>query len=251
MQRSSDLSTDSESVDIDSANSLLNGTLAPSEELFHDPVPSDVVRRTLQLAKKLGCVTNYYREHEIHAHCRTDAHHELTNRYATLTNSHELYRRDAEDEYATAMALGPPSKLLVLCETENIDDVTSALRKEFCGGDDGSDTAHVIRGSPPFFVEVLRAGVCKGRGLERLCDEIGVPIEECIAMGDGDNDVEFVEAAGRGVAMKNARVTLKERADEVLEWTNDEDGVIKALQRFEEAGLLHLPYPDEEVSEES
>ena len=47
-------------------------------------------------------------------------------------------------------------------------------------------------GSLPFFVEVL----------------------------NGDNDVEFLQWAGPGVAMKNARESLKQLADEVLDWTN-------------------------------
>jgi hydroxymethylpyrimidine pyrophosphatase-like HAD family hydrolase len=54
-----------------------------------------------------------------------------------------------------------------------------------------------------------------------LCLEIGVPLEEVIAFGDGDNDIEFLELAGKGIAMKNARDTLKAVADEITEWTND------------------------------
>ena len=46
--------------------------------------------------------------------------------------------------------------------------------------------------------------------------------------------------AGFGFAMKNARDNVKELADSVTEWTNDEDGVIRTLQNLEEAGRLML-----------
>jgi hydroxymethylpyrimidine pyrophosphatase-like HAD family hydrolase len=71
-------------------------------------------------------------------------------------------------------------------------------------------------------VEILSPNVHKGHGLKQLCLEIGVPLEEVIAFGDGDNDIEFLELAGKGIAMKNARDTLKAVADEITEWTNDE-----------------------------
>ena len=61
-----------------------------------------------------------------------------------------------------------------------------------------------------------------------------------MAFGDGDNDAEFLSVAGFGFAMKNARDNVKELADSVTEWTNDEDGVIRTLQNLEEAGRLIL-----------
>ena len=53
-------------------------------------------------------------------------------------------------------------------------------------------------------------------------------LEEVIAFGDGDNDIEFLQLAGRGVAMQNARHTLKAVADEITEFSNDEVGQTNA-----------------------
>ena len=44
--------------------------------------------------------------------------------------------------------------------------------------------------------------------------------------------------AGHGVAMKNALESLKQMADEVLDWTNAEDGVISKLQEMEQREQL-------------
>ena len=87
---------------------------------------------------------------------------------------------------------------------------------------DGSKVAHTIRGNLGFFMEVLHPDVCKGHGLSKLCELLKIPIQQCIAFGDGDNDKEFIQMAGRGIVMKNGRDVTKAVADEVLELTNDE-----------------------------
>ncbi|KAL7553572.1 hypothetical protein ACHAWF_016886 [Thalassiosira exigua] len=242
-------------------NPFLNRTLVVDEELFHAPLSPELTLRTLALAHELGCATNYYHDHHIYAFRRNEDHRVLTRRYATLTGSRELYchldeegEEDAGDSaacdegnaygYRRAVDLGPPSKLLILCETERIDEIADAVREEL-NGPSNSDCckprrrANVIRGSPPFFVEVLHPEVHKGQGLRRLCSSLSVPLEEVIAFGDGDNDMEFLEAASRGVAMKNARDNVKRVADELTEWSNDEDGVVRTLMRYEREGKLH------------
>jgi len=84
------------------------------------------------------------------------------------------------------------------------------------------DEAHVVRGSPPWFVEVLNPNVCKGNGLKQMSKHLDIPPEEIIAFGDGDNDLEFLDYAGKGIAMKNARDNVKAAANEITEWTNAE-----------------------------
>uniref|UniRef100_A0A7S4SUZ5 Uncharacterized protein n=1 Tax=Ditylum brightwellii TaxID=49249 RepID=A0A7S4SUZ5_9STRA len=200
-------------------------------ELFHEPVPQNVTIKALNLAKKLGFVTNYYIGHDIYANATTPSHFTLAKKYGDLTNIHHVY---CTDDYAAAMDRGLPSKLLVLCGNDHIDTTTATLAQELKG------EAHVIRGSPPWFVEVLNINVCKGFGFQKMCRSLGIKMEESITFGDGDNDIEFIQMAGKGFAMKNARENVKVIADEVTEWTNEEDGVIRTLQRLEKEGLLHF-----------
>ena len=65
-------------------------------------------------------------------------------------------------------------------------------------------------------VECSAAGVSKGSGLERLCGLLGVPMQACIAVGDAENDVAMLRAAGLGVAMGNAPEHVKTAADRVV-----------------------------------
>ena len=61
------------------------------------------------------------------------------------------------------------------------------------------------------------SGVHKGLGLQLLCEHLNIPINETVAFGDGENDREFLSAAGVGCAMKNARPAAKEAADIIIQ----------------------------------
>ena len=62
--------------------------------------------------------------------------------------------------------------------------------------------------------EVLdRAG--KARALRRFADEVGVPLEQTVAVGDGANDIDMLAVAGLGIAF-NAKALVQEHADAAL-----------------------------------
>ena len=65
-------------------------------------------------------------------------------------------------------------------------------------------------------LECSAAGVSKGSGLERLCGLLDIPLAECIAVGDADNDIPMLRAAGLGVAMGNAPEHVKTAADRIV-----------------------------------
>lgn len=71
----------------------------------------------------------------------------------------------------------------------------------------------------------------KGNALKRFAEHLGLTLGNCMAFGDGMNDLTMVEAAGLGVAMDNAVPDVKRVADYVTS-SNDEDGVAAALDRF-------------------
>ena len=52
--------------------------------------------------------------------------------------------------------------------------------------------------------EAILPGNGKGRGMERTCRLLGVPIENSIAIGDSENDLDMFAHAGAAVAMENA-----------------------------------------------
>jgi phosphoserine phosphatase len=60
---------------------------------------------------------------------------------------------------------------------------------------------------------VDRAG--KAVALRRFADSSGVPLAQCVAVGDGANDIDMLSAAGLGVAF-NAKPALREVANTAL-----------------------------------
>ena len=90
-------------------------------------------------------------------------------------------------------------------------------------------------------IEFLSPGVDKGTALAWLCAHLAVPLSTAVAFGDNYNDVEMLRAAGLGVAMRNARDTVKTAADLTLPWSNTEDGVARQLKQMLEQGLLCAP----------
>lgn len=72
------------------------------------------------------------------------------------------------------------------------------------------------------YFEMMPQCVSKGSALKELCALTGIPLENTIAIGDYDNDLEMLEAAGYAVAMENAPMKLQAVADEIT--TRCEDG---------------------------
>lgn len=55
----------------------------------------------------------------------------------------------------------------------------------------------------------------KARALRAFADQVGVPMEQTIAVGDGANDIDMLSVAGLGIAF-NAKPALREVADAAL-----------------------------------
>merc|ERR1719506_1473942 len=223
-------------------NPIVDGRMQVTE-IFHEPVPLELTRKVLQLGKSMKCPTNYYLGHEIYAQIYDDEWNlAATQFYAKLTGTHFTY---IDDDYHDVMQRGLPSKLLINCLPEHLEQTYAHIQSMLC-----DEEVTIIRGCPPNFVEILHHNVCKGNGLQLLCQHLKVPLEECIAFGDGDNDIEFVEMAGLGIAMKNGRATLKAVADGITEHTNNDDGAIRMLQQLEAEGRLRFPEtPVQETNE--
>lgn len=81
------------------------------------------------------------------------------------------------------------------------------------------------------FVDVLPGDGGKPRGIARVLQALGLTREQCIAFGDGGNDVEMLRYAGIGVAMGNACPEAKAAADYLTDDVN-RDGLAKALRHF-------------------
>ena len=78
--------------------------------------------------------------------------------------------------------------------------------------------------------EICKSSYDKGYALNLLADYLNWDIKDTIAIGDSENDISMLKAAGIGIAMGNALDEVKVHADEVTEPV-DKDGVYTAFVR--------------------
>lgn len=79
--------------------------------------------------------------------------------------------------------------------------------------------------------DVMKAGVSKATGIEAIRAHYEIPLEDVIAFGDNENDIDMIAYAGVGVAMSNAMKELKDVAN-FITLSNDEDGLVYALEKL-------------------
>lgn len=88
-----------------------------------------------------------------------------------------------------------------------------------------------LTNSLPNNIEVNPKGVNKANAVRKVCDSIGISMNNVMAVGDSLNDIKAIQQSGLGVAMDNGQEAIKKVADYVTD-TNNNDGVAKAIQRF-------------------
>lgn len=89
------------------------------------------------------------------------------------------------------------------------------------------------------YLEFTNKLISKELALQKLVAHYQIVPENVMAIGDHDNDVSMIAAAGWGVAMGNATEACKEKADWVTA-DNDHDGAALAIQKI----LEDLPAND-------
>ena len=67
--------------------------------------------------------------------------------------------------------------------------------------------------------------------LKEALENLGIPREKTLAVGDGENDLDLFRAAGLGIAMDNAVDALKAVAGGITA-SNAEEGVAHLLEHL-------------------
>ncbi len=80
-------------------------------------------------------------------------------------------------------------------------------------------------------VETTARGISKARGLEALCRELGITMDQVVAVGDAPNDVDALRAVGAPVVMGNATDDIKALAQLVVS-DNDHNGIVDAIRHY-------------------
>lgn len=112
------------------------------------------------------------------------------------------------------------SKFSCATERADLDVVRKGLEKDY---------ELLIHDIP--VMEIVPKGCSKGKGILKVCKQLGIAVEDTYAIGDSVNDLPMFEVAGHSIAMGNANESVKQKASYVTD-TLHEDGIYHALKHF-------------------
>ncbi|WP_372729650.1 HAD family hydrolase [Nocardioides sp.] len=119
---------------------------------------------------------------------------------------------------------GPVSRVIIRDPNSTADEFVALAEKLGLHG-----TNYVVGWTA--WLDLAPVGVSKASGLQHVVDKVGVRPVDVLAIGDGRNDIEMLQWAGRGVAMGQAVDEVKAVADDVAP-TVYEDGAAQEMDRW-------------------
>ena len=72
----------------------------------------------------------------------------------------------------------------------------------------------------------------KGIGLQHAVNLLNIDMKDVLAFGDMSNDNPMLITAGTGVCLKNGAQDTKECADYITDYTNNEDGLARFIDKY-------------------
>lgn len=116
-------------------------------------------------------------------------------------------------------------KLLGIAETveENIK-ISAELQEKF------GDKIGVTK-SAPIFAEIMNKGTSKASAIKILAEKFGIDKSEIATIGDSDNDLPMLLAAGTSIAMGNATDEVKKSCT-VTTSNCEDDGFAEAVYKY-------------------
>jgi hydroxymethylpyrimidine pyrophosphatase-like HAD family hydrolase len=131
--------------------------------------------------------------------------------------------------------VGTPSKIVTLDDEHTIEYLFQTMTTSL-------PEARVLRTEAvrlrAWFIEIGASAASKVQALQTLLTYLGTNLEETIAVGDAENDIEMIQAAGLGIAMVNASERVKAVANRVI-GSNQTNG----LADFLAAIMVKPSYP--------
>lgn len=79
--------------------------------------------------------------------------------------------------------------------------------------------------------EITASSVNKGNAVKALCEHLNLTLEDCVAIGDNQNDIEMLEYCGTSIAMGNASQAIQTICD-MTTLPCVEHGVAEAIKQL-------------------
>jgi Cof subfamily protein (haloacid dehalogenase superfamily) len=183
------------------------------EFLRHVPIPLELAREAIAAVTERGCHLNCYVDDELYVA-------EVNDEARAYADFQHIPLHEVGD--LLAWLSKPPTKLVSVGERHDMDGLEAELKAQLGG-------RLYISKSLPEFVELAAPEVTKAAGLAFVAELLGFSLEGTVACGDGENDVELLEAAGYAVAVENAHERVLAVADLVVP-RDSEEGVAQLIE---------------------
>jgi Cof subfamily protein (haloacid dehalogenase superfamily) len=107
-------------------------------------------------------------------------------------------------------AMGPTTpKLVIVSTTQTLEALLPAARKLW-------ENRLNVATSVPTYLEFTSVESDKASALAFLCGRLGIPQDQCVAVGDGRNDASMIAWAGLGVAVEGSPPEVIAAADRTI-----------------------------------
>lgn len=187
--------------------------------LFEKSIPTAILPTILQIVSQqnLTVSVNVFagKKWLVQQHdCWVKQEEEITGASATITSFDSRLRNVNH----------PIHKILCMGEPDQIDNLETLLDRR-------SDLYLSYLRSKPTYLEIVDHSVSKMRAIETVANFAHIPIEQTMAIGDGENDLPMIKDAGIGIAVANSFPKVKAAATHIVS-SNDNGGVAEAIRKY-------------------
>lgn len=142
----------------------------------------------------------------------SDAHHVFVKEYHQKDNWFwEQFRPQFKKYELAASELDRNNFHLVTIEQKKHSDLLTKVMKFIT--DRNFDLS--VQSYWPSGIFMANKGVNKSSAIKKLCQHLEIEMNQVMAFGDGENDLEMIKDVGHGVAMGNSVNQLKEVANDI------------------------------------
>ncbi|TDM12354.1 Cof-type HAD-IIB family hydrolase [Macrococcus lamae] len=181
------------------------------ETIYENPIDVEALRQLERDAKAFDHPMVFFTHNDMVSNI--DHHHHIQQSLSSIKIAHPRYEGNYFDHHSIYQAL-----IFHERKDDNLYDDRYEQLKFYRWHEVSRD--------------VVPSNGSKAEGIKKFAEKLGINQEDCIAIGDGNNDFEMIEWAGIGIAMGNAVPELKEVADYVTDHVDD-GGLFNAFKNLD------------------
>lgn len=183
------------------------------EFLLHEPLDVETAREAIAELGTVGISPNVYVDDQLYVAREND----YTRRYSVFQRLPVVEVGDLLTWLDRA-----PTKLVAVAEPPVLAEIRPRLARRL-------GRRAFLTTSLPYMLEIGNPDVTKGSGIAFVAGLLTLDLDRVVAFGDGENDVELLEAAGFGVAVEGGHPRLRAVADATCPGPADE-GVASVIE---------------------